>query len=198
MTFLAAADRVQTNGSAVWEERLTGMLNATSQFFVGTDDQVMSEIACETLQSCNNDQPSFKAYMSRWFAMTMQLAPFTAGYIQPRLRASAIGAAAQCSGGTDGVTCGRRWYQSTWDGEFGVGEQMSALGIMQANLMQSAAAPVSADTGGTSQSDPSAGTGADADPTRLTTISKSDKIGAGILTAVLIVVTLGGAVWMVT
>ena len=42
---------------------------------------------------------------------------------------------AQCSGGSDGVTCGQTWNSTTWDGKDGLGEQMSALAIIQNNLI---------------------------------------------------------------
>lgn len=87
----------------------------------------MSEIECEIKANCNNDESSFKAYLSRWMAVTMFLAPFTAPQIQPKLAASAQGAAGQCVGGTNGRMCGRRWYETTWDGSSGVGQQVRLI-----------------------------------------------------------------------
>lgn len=107
-----------------------------------------------------------------------------------KLRASAQGAAGQCSGGTDGVTCGRRWTQPNWDGKFGPGEQMSALSVIQANLISKVVAPVTNDTGGTSKGNPSAGTvigGTDVDnPEATREITTADRAGAGIVTALLL------------
>jgi mannan endo-1,6-alpha-mannosidase len=99
----------------------------------------MSEVTCEGKQNCDQDQPSFKAYLSRWLAVTTQLAPQFHDQIMVKINASAQGAAKQCSGpaiGTnggrtiDGTTCGRRWYQSSYDGQAGVGESMSALSVI--------------------------------------------------------------------
>ena len=70
---------------------------------------IMVEVACEPEATCNYDQPSFKAYLSRWMAATTQLMPSTYDTIQPLLKTSAQGAAGQCSGGTDGQTCGIKW-----------------------------------------------------------------------------------------
>ena len=159
----------------------------------------MVEVACEPRQTCDNDQPSFKAYLSRWMAATTQLAPFTTELIMTKLQASAKGAAAQCSGGTDGVTCGRKWTQSNWDGKFGPGEQMSALSVIQANLISKVDGPVTDNAGGTSKGNPSAGTGpgTDAiDPKEIGEIKTRDKVGAGIVTALLLLAWLLTLWWM--
>lgn len=124
-TFLMGAAYMynHTNGSALWGSRVGGILNGTEVFFPDEygGGTIMVEVACEPIVSCNNDQPSFKAYLSRWLAVTTQLAPFTSSWILPKLLTSAKGAALQCSGGSDGTTCGRKWYQATWDGKYGVG-----------------------------------------------------------------------------
>ena len=165
--------------------------------------QIMCEVACETpaSQTCNNDQPSFKAYLSRWLAVTAQLVPQLSGQIMPRLQQSAMAAAVQCSGQNKNM-CGRRWYQNTWDGMFGPGEQMSALSIFQNNLIGSVAPPVTLSKGGTSPSDPEAGTGTGGggssnDPAATNPITTGDKAGAGILTALSLVLVIGGTSWMV-
>ena len=125
-------------------------------------NKIMVEVACEPSGSCNIDQPSFKGYLSRWLAVTAQLVPQYYDRIFTYLKASATGAAGQCSGGTDGMTCGREWNTTTWDNTYGVGEPMSALAIVQAMMIDvgDLAVPLSHKTGGTSQGNPSAGTGA--------------------------------------
>lgn len=50
------------------------------------------------------------------------------------LQQSALGAAAQCSGGAEGTTCGSDWGSGEWDGTSGLGEDLSALNIILANL----------------------------------------------------------------
>ncbi len=159
----------------------------------------MAEVACEPLQTCDHDQPSFKAYLSRWMAATTQLAPFTTAFIMTRLQASAKGAAAQCSGGTDGVTCGRRWTQPNWDGKYGVGEQMSALSVIQANLISKVAGPVTNDTGGTSRGNPAPGIGVGpvaGELNGMRDVKTSDKVGAGILTTMLLLTLFSTLWWM--
>lgn len=169
-------------------------------------DGIMVEITCEPLGNCNNDQPAFKAFLSRWLAVSAQLVPERYEKIFSYLRKSAAGAAGQCSGPKTGQ-CGREWNSTTYDGTAGVGEQMSALAIIQSMLLDTAnlAAPVGATTGGTSKSDPSAGTGGggttggnSGQPAIYTdVISSGDKAGAGVLTTVVLLLTLIGGGWCI-
>ncbi|KAK8188432.1 glycosyl hydrolase family 76-domain-containing protein [Phyllosticta capitalensis] len=181
-----------TDQQALWSARLSALLSGADVFFPSDfGSQIMSEVSCEPGQTCNNDQPSFKAYLSRWMAVAAQLAPSTAAAISPRLRASAAGAAKQCSGGAS--ICGRRWYQDTYDGTAGVGEQMSALSVIGSQMLHLDAAgawsaprpPLTAYTGGNSTGNASAGTG-DGGATGLGLgsheITTGDKAAAWILT----------------
>lgn len=54
-------------------------------------------------------------------------------------------------GWNDGVTCGHKWWVEGWDGQYGVGEQMSALEVIQSNLVERVKGPLSSETGGTSK-----------------------------------------------
>lgn len=73
---------------------------------------------------------------------------------------------------------------------------MCALEVIQSNLVEKVKGPLSSETGGTSKGDASAGEGGDeeekqsAQPQGLT---KADRIGSGILTAVLVLITLAAA-----
>ena len=165
----------------------------------------MYEVACEDVNgsgTCDTDQLSFKAYFSRWLAATTKVAPFTSATIMQWLQASGQAAAEQCDGGANGVTCGEHWTAgSTWDGTSGVGQQMSALSVIQANLITEAADLVTNLTGGTSQGDASAGTSSSSSTnseTVITPATGSDKAGAGILTALVISGLLGGVGFMVS
>ena len=194
-------------------DRVNGFLKATDIFFVkskgvnqpaSSPDRggtIMSEVACEPPdpQTCNYDQPSFKAYLSRWLAVTTQLVPSTAATIMPRLQASAQAAAGQCSGQGNNL-CGRRWYQTVWDGMIGVGEQMSAMSVFQNNLIASADAPLTADKGGTSKGDPNAGVGSGnlpLDPLLANPPTTGDKAGAGILTFFSLVLVIAITSWII-
>ena len=78
--------------------------------------------------------------------------------------------------------------------------RMSALGFIQALMVDATdlKAPLTATTGGTSKSNPNAGSDVSSSPAGDTSaISTSDRAGAGIITALVLAVLLGGAVWMV-
>ncbi|XMA16379.1 hypothetical protein WAI453_009170 [Rhynchosporium graminicola] len=133
-----------TNGSAIWAERTQGYLTASANFFgpYSNSTNIMYEPACETVNTCNTDQFSFKGYLSRFMWATALLAPFTAEAIRTFLTASAQAAAKSCTGGDDGVTCGTRWYTSGYDGKRGVGQQMSALETVQGLLSSKSVPPL--------------------------------------------------------
>lgn len=136
-----------TNGSSLWQDRTQGFLDASMAFFSPFDNatNIMFEPACETVNTCNTDQFSFKGYLARFMYHTTLLAPFTTTAITSFLTASAQAAAQSCSGGTDGVTCGSAWYVGGWDGKFGVGQQMSALETIQGLLTPGSEPPLHSD-----------------------------------------------------
>lgn len=171
--------------------------------FFAQPSNIMYEAACEPSNRCDLDQLSFKAYLARFMTYSSQVAPFIADTVQNHLLVSAPGAAASCSGGTDGVTCGMSWLTGTWDGSYGVGQQMSAMETIQNLLIFDNATtynkPVTNSTGGNSTGNRLAGTGGDKSPiapaVRPTTTG--DRVGAGFLTAVIILGGLGGCYYMV-
>lgn len=173
---------------------MEGLLSGSRAFF--TEDRIIFEAACERNGMCDVDQRSFKAYLARWMAATTKVAPWTYDIVLPYLRSSAMAAAQSCSGGDDGVTCGHKWWVEGWDGDYGVGEQMSALETIQSNLIERVEGPLSSDTGGTSKGDVTAGEGSDEEkqpggaPDGVTT---ADRVGAGVVTAVLVILTLVAA-----
>lgn len=182
-------------GSDIWRKRVEGIISGLDVFFYnGTD--VMFEVACERNGKCDVDQRSFKAYLSRWMGTTMKVAPWTEPMLSKRLRVSAQAAAKQCTGGSDGKQCGMRWY-TDFDGSMGVGEQMTALEVIQSNLYKTKGGPFSIDSGGTSKSDPNAGGNKPLD-IFYRTLSTADKAGAAIVTTIMLLALLGGAWWMVS
>ncbi|KAI8931427.1 hypothetical protein NX059_011755 [Plenodomus lindquistii] len=183
--------------SQLWKDRLQGIVSGVDVFF---KDGVMSEVACENNGLCNNDQRSFKAYLSRWLGYTAIVAPWTRDQIDPLLKASAKAAAAQCNAGEDQVSCGLRWIDNGKnDGSVGVGEQMAALEVVQALLYPTVDGPATSERGGMSKSDPNAGVEAPDDDgsSAFDSITTGDKVGAGILTAVVVIGSLVGAWWMI-
>ncbi|KAH8886863.1 hypothetical protein GQ53DRAFT_750518 [Thozetella sp. PMI_491] len=185
-----------------WRERVDGLLNGTMVFFTGDKSDIMTEVACEPVNLCDLDQQSFKAYLSRWMAATTKWAPWTFERIKPLLESSAKAAASQCTGGDNKRMCGLRWTDNgKWDGTTGVGQQMAAMEVVLANIIQEVRTPVTNDTGGTSVGDPSAGGsgGGSSGGTSITeiytrAISAGDKAGAYILTIVFVIAMVAGAI----
>ncbi|KAF3174321.1 hydrolase 76 protein [Orbilia oligospora] len=188
-----------TNGTGYWADELGAILDAQKVYF--RDEKIMYEVACEPYGKCNIDQRSFKAYLARWMGVTTQVAAFTRTKIMDWLSQSAVGAAQSCIGGTDKQTCGARWtpdVEAKWDGNFGVGEQMSALEIFQNLLAPSYRPPCTASTCGNSTGDPSAGTGNSVQTGKTNRpATTGDKVGAGFLTTLCLGLLLGGTYWLI-
>jgi mannan endo-1,6-alpha-mannosidase len=188
-------------GSDLWKERLVGLVNGSDVFFVGPERNIMQEVACETVELCNTDQKSFKAYLSRWLAATTRWAPFLADRIMQKLQPSSVAAAQQCTGGDNGRMCGLKWTENgTWDGTTGVGQQMMAMQVVLSNLVGQSRDAVTQRSGGTSKGDPSAGGEEmgrnDPDPLDFSEITAGSIAGASILTALLLIGWITLIVWM--
>ncbi|PKS05301.1 hypothetical protein jhhlp_008674 [Lomentospora prolificans] len=158
-----AAVMYNLTGSDIWKQRLDGLLASTVDVFF--NNSILYEQACEPFQVCNIDQRSFKGYLLRWMSATTHLAPHTIDTIRPLLRATGEAAALACDGspttdfkGHPGTACGQDWSKRTFDGFTGVGEQMNALAAVMYTQGGVSAAPVTQDSGGTSQADTSPST----------------------------------------
>lgn len=183
-----------TNGDSKWKDRVEGLLDATLGVFFPNDIAV--EASCEQHQSCTTDMLSFKGYDHRWMTQTTQIAPFTADKILPVLKKSAQAAVTQCTGGTDGRTCGFMWSSGKYDGSKGAGQTMNVLAAVTSLLHVSADAPVTNSTGGTSAGNFDAGQGGGTLEPYHKDITTADKVGAGILTAIVIGSALAAMGWM--
>jgi len=184
-----------TNGSTIWKNRVDGLLAGIDIFF--PNNNIMVEVACESNNKCDTDQNSFKAYLARWMAATTKMAPYTYETVMAKLGPSAQAAAAQCSGGANGRTCGLKWTTNgVWDGTQGVGQQMAALEVIQSNLIAQVTGPVTNSTGGTSQGNPAAGTG-NSNSIEPTIVTQGDRVGAGFLTLFVLSILMGCLWWMV-
>ncbi|KAJ9295958.1 CAZyme family GH76 [Paecilomyces variotii] len=192
-----------TKGAQKWQEGIDGLLNTTFKTFFPQQygGNIMSEVACEPNMMCDRNQDCFKGFLSSWLAFLTTVAPYKTDVVMPKLQASALAAAKQCSGGSDGKHCGRRWWQSTFDGTQSLETQMSATSIFSVQLIsQKNQAPLTADTGGKSKGDPNAGLGDNQAPTgdglgiKITT---GDRAGAGIVTAIFLTGWVGMMTWMI-
>ncbi|XBQ93190.1 hypothetical protein V6000_008660 [Aspergillus fumigatus] len=199
-TYLSGASFMYnyTNGSEQWLERVNGLLNSLLRTFCPNDKggNVLSEVACEPIMTCDRNQIGFKGYTAMWLAHTAILVPSTATRIYPVLQGSALAISKQCSKQPDN-TCGIRWWQSTWDGFTpGLESQMAALGGITANLMYfKSTAPKTIDTNPDGKEHQITAT--HEDETTLDTpppVDAANRAGAWILT-VIFVLTAGGLVW---
>lgn len=168
----------------------------------------MAEVSCESTKTCDGNMVCYKGFLSTWLAFTSILAPYTYPEIIPKLQASAQAAAKACTGGSSnggpGTSCGTSWVAQSWDGTSGIGEEMSVVGVFSSIMIAFAggtAAPLTASTGGDSTSVPDAGEGdvgsGVVSPAQTITITNADRVGAGILTAVVGFAWLGMIVWIV-
>jgi mannan endo-1,6-alpha-mannosidase len=188
-----------TDGAQKWGDAVDEILSSAITLYFPSDKaggQVMVEYLCEEQQICNQDQKSFKAYLSRWMAVTALLKPNTWDTIMPLLGSSGVAAAQTCTGGDTGSKCSAQWYSNVHTGETGVGEQMSALAVVSANLLTPDMAPLSLETGAESTSNPNEGL-TTTDPINFEPITTADKAGAAILTILVCVTFVGGMIWIV-
>lgn len=120
-----------TDGDPKWLGRVEELLDSAFQLYFPPEygGNIMVEFHCEKEGICNQDQKSFKAYLSRWLAATALLVPGTHDLIIPKLRESAIGAARQCNGGASGNMCSAQWWTDVPTGRTGVGEQVSSTSL---------------------------------------------------------------------
>lgn len=193
------------NKNNKWKPRVEAFLNHTEQFhFI---DGIIVERPCEENKLCDFDQRSFKGYLTRYLAGTIQMAPFTFDRVAPLLKSTAAAAAQQCSGsppaaefkGIQGTACGFSWAQKeNFDGSVGVGEQMSALQALQYTLVKKTTrAAVTADTGGTSKGDPNAGIPVQAKVPQIKPITTQDQVAAGFITTAVTLSLLAACVFVV-
>lgn len=184
---------------AKWKNRVDGLLKRDIEFFFPNGIHVERPCELEDKMICNTDQHSFKGYMHRALATVAQLAPHTHDTVYKVLKSSTAGAVKSCL--EDG-TCGFRWTTGSYDGDVAwgpAGQVMSALAAVMTLLLDvdpgKIGGPVTSDTGGTSKSNPGAGVGATILDPPLPLTGKH-RAGAGILTAVVLITTLGALAWM--
>ncbi|PBP24928.1 endo mannanase, GH76 family [Diplocarpon rosae] len=175
-----------TNGSAIWKDRVDNLITASKAFY--NSDGILYE-PCEPGGTCNVDQRSFKAYFTRQLAATAELAPWTHDSIMKEIETSAQAAIKTCTAGATGTQCGLKWTTGTNDGSLGVGEQMAVLEVIQSNLVDQAPGWLSSAKGtGNSSGDVNAGSGSKTDASQLAQIkiTTGDRVGAAILTGLVI------------
>ncbi|GMM44277.1 putative mannan endo-1,6-alpha-mannosidase [Pichia kluyveri] len=185
-------------GNDTWLNRFSDVYTGIESTFVNSSTGIIYEAMCQESGKCNNDQRSFKSIFSRSLGQSAQLISSYTDRIMNLINTSAKGAAESCSGGSDGHTCGINWSYGSWDGWYGLGEQISALEIMQNTLVMQNAPPLTNSTGGTSTGDVNAGlTSRETSNKNLITVTSKDKAGAGVLTAIVLIIFVGISGWTI-
>lgn len=180
-----------------WLTRVSEIYTGIESVFVNSTTGIMYEKMCQESGNCNNDQRSFKSIFSRCLGQTAVLVSDYTDRIMTLLDTSAAGAAQSCTGGSDKHTCGINWSYGGWDGWYGLGEQMSALEVIQNTLVLRVAAPLTNSTGGTSQGNPNAGLSSrETSNKNEIIVSQKDKAGAGVLSAIVLAIFVGISVWV--
>ncbi|CAN6674930.1 mannan endo-1,6-alpha-mannosidase Dcw1p [Trichomonascus vanleenenianus] len=180
-----------------WLTRAELLWNRATVFF-HQPGNILYEAACQPSGRCNNDQRCFKGIFARFLGLTVKLLPSMNEEIMTYINDTSVGVAQSCSGGYDGHTCGLNWFYGGWDGMYGLGEQISALDLLNTLLVNTKPGPLSQKTGATSRGDGSAGTNSSSNlqtPTALKIYTK-DKAGAGVITAVVLICMIGSTWWM--
>jgi mannan endo-1,6-alpha-mannosidase len=141
-----AAVMANYTGDSVWVDRANGLLKSASVFFGPYDNStdIMYERACETVDMCDVDMQSFKGYLARFMFQSTLMMPSLKDDVDKLLTTSAMAAAKACTGGSNGTTCGQKWYVGGFDGTVGMGEEMCALEVIQGLLASTAAPPLKA------------------------------------------------------
>ncbi|KAK3685574.1 glycoside hydrolase family 76 protein [Podospora appendiculata] len=190
-----------TSAVSLWQSRVDTILKSTTELFF--NNTIMVEQFCEEPGFCDNDQRSFKGYLTRWLSGTAQMAPYTFDTISPLLKSDAVAAAKACTGdpatgfkGMPGTACGFKWTAGGFDGMVGVGEQMNALDAVMYTLADRVATPVTAETGGTSAGNPSAGVSSSMPYKQLAEIKLGDRVAAGFLTSAFVFSVMGGCAFV--
>lgn len=106
----------------------------------------MIEVACEPQDTCRTEIYAFKGIAAQWLGAIPPIAPYTSDFLLPSLRSSAQAAAKQCSGGNNKTACGFQWTASKYDGNTGLGQELSALNMVLANLAAKSTGPAKANS----------------------------------------------------
>lgn len=180
-----------------WLGRVNEIYTGIESVFVNSTTGIMYEKMCQEAGNCNNDQRSFKSIFSRCLGQTAVLVSEYTDRIMTLLDTSAKGAALSCTGGTDKHTCGINWSYGGWDYWYGLGEQMSALEVIQNTLVLQVAPPLTNTTGGTSEGNVNAGlTSRETSNKNDISVTQKDKAGAGVLSAIVLAFFVGISVWV--
>jgi mannan endo-1,6-alpha-mannosidase len=154
-----AAHLYNISGDAKWKTALDGLLSNTLSVFFN-DASILTEISCESTNKCTTDMEAYKGLLAQDLVRTVQMAPYTENQIIPKLTTSARAAAKSCIGGMSGSVCPVSWSgtEVASSATGGVGEQLSALSVIQGLLVDELKTNTTGAGAGTSQTTSASGT----------------------------------------
>jgi mannan endo-1,6-alpha-mannosidase len=95
----------------------------------------MVETACELGQNCNEEIGVYRSVLARALGDIATFAPYLKTSVTPKIQKSATSAAKKCNGNSAKDTfCNFSWLSSQNTAFTGLGQQISALQIVLANL----------------------------------------------------------------
>ncbi|KAH7328101.1 glycoside hydrolase family 76 protein [Stachybotrys elegans] len=141
-----AAVMANYTGDAKWADRASKLLDGAGWFFSPDENStnILYEAACERVGRCSVDMSTHKGQFARFLWQASVVLPSLRERVEQYMRPSAEAAAKACSGGDGGVECGMKWWVGGFDGNVGLGQQMSALETIQGLLIHDAPAPLPA------------------------------------------------------
>lgn len=137
------------DAQVTWKKNLDGLLNATLDLYF--PNGIAKEVVCDDGARCTLDMKFMKGILAQQLVDTIQVAPYTADSILPKLTTSAQAAAKVC----DSTGCPLLW-DGTLTGKTpstllygtGMGETFSVLSYVQGLLVGKAKTPVTEKTAG--------------------------------------------------
>lgn len=193
----------QTDGEEKWRKRIDNLLTPFFELFFPNNTAFEHDCEGSNDPPCTTDMLSFKGYSHRWLAVVTQIAPYTRDTILPILRHSAQAAVNQCTGGPLGRKCGFYWTSGEYvdpalDETDGAGENMDVLAAVSSLLIDLAPTPATMEVDGISKGNPYDGSGGvdRGDGNEKKRITSADKVGATILTILIIGGGTWGAMWV--
>lgn len=195
-------------GNVIWYDRMQ-MLWSRAEVFFHNPTNIVYEAACQNHNACNNDQRCFKGIFVRMLGLALALVPETKEWYWDKMISSGQGMNSSCSGGTDGVTCGLNWWYGSWDGMYGLGEQINAVDMLSVLLVFTKDPPYTAkdifpaglgvtdDSGNeTIYGYPDAGLNSSDIVAQKLNLNTSDKGGAGFVTALFLIAVTAVSGWL--
>ena len=169
---------IQTKNST-WQDTSKSFINAMDDNFFKRDG-VMTEPVCEPDGSCDNViVPAIQGLAAQWLGATLRVVPYNIPALSNKIRSSAQAAARQCSGGKDNQTaCGMDWTIPESDGEYGLGQELSAMNVIVANLRAKSAGTSNTTSSNSSTTAASGAAGTSSSSTG-TPATPSQAIGSG-------------------